>query len=148
MVRILTSNLAHIVKMMLFLLSFDVDASAISTNSLLPFLGIQFIMHAFPRWKYLPTALLTLYVQCTYLFTYHRDEYRWYVHSETPGWDGKDPPPNPGQDGNLSTLFTKEMYFPKPRVATHARYRGVSLMSEYKIVWINWMSGFVFCCVR
>ena len=49
MVRILTSNLAHIVKMMLFLLSFDVDASAISTNSLLPFLGIQFIMHAFPR---------------------------------------------------------------------------------------------------
>jgi hypothetical protein len=59
---------------------------------------------------------------CTYLFTFHRDEYKWYVHTETPDWDGKNPPPNPGQDGNLS-MFTKEMYFPKPRVATHAQRR-------------------------
>ncbi len=37
--------------------------------------------------------------------------------------DGKNPPPLQGQDGNLS-MFTPEMYLPKPRVATHARYRG------------------------
>jgi hypothetical protein len=60
---------------------------------------------------------------CTYLFTFHRDEYKWYIHTTTPDWDGKNPPPHAGQDGNLS-MFTKEMYFPKPRVATHGRYRG------------------------
>ena len=61
-------------------------------------------------------------IMCTYLFTFKRDEYKWYVHTETPGWDGIDPPPNPGQDGNLSH-FTPEMYLPKPRIATHTRYR-------------------------
>eukprot|EP01036_Dinobryon_divergens_P026069 gene26069-34674_t len=51
---------------------------------------------------------------CAYLFHYHRSDYVW---------DGKNPPPLEGQDGNLS-MFTPEMYLPKPRVATHARYRG------------------------
>jgi hypothetical protein len=62
-------------------------------------------------------------IMCTYLFTFKRDEYKWYVHTETPNWDGIDPPPNRGQNGNLS-IFSLDMYYPKPRVATHARYRG------------------------
>ena len=33
-------------------------------------------------------------------------------------------PPSVGQDGDLS-IFTPEMYLPKPRIATHARYREV-----------------------
>jgi hypothetical protein len=57
------------------------------------------------------------------LFYMHRDEYVWYVHTETPDWDGVNPPPLPGQNGNLS-MFTPEMYYPKPRIATHARYRN------------------------
>jgi hypothetical protein len=61
--------------------------------------------------------------QCAYLFYMHRDEYVWYVHTETPDWDGVNPPPLPGQNGNLS-MFTPEMYYPKPRIATHARYRN------------------------
>jgi hypothetical protein len=62
-------------------------------------------------------------VMCALLFTHKRDEYKWYVHSETPSWDGINPQPNPGQDGNLS-IFSPDMYFPKPRIATHVRYRA------------------------
>jgi len=61
-------------------------------------------------------------IMCTFLFHFHRDEYKWYVHSVDPSWDGKSPPPNEGQDGNVS-MFTAEMFAPKPRIATHARYR-------------------------
>ena len=61
---------------------------------------------------------------CAYLYKYKRDEYKWYVHTETPDWNGKDPPPSVGQDGDLS-IFQPEMYLPKPRIATHARYREV-----------------------
>ena len=62
------------------------------------------------------------HIMCTFLFTFKRDEYKWYVHSETPKWDGIDPPPIFGQDGNLSQ-FTPEMRLPKPRIATHVGYR-------------------------
>lgn len=61
-------------------------------------------------------------IMCTYLWNFHRDEYKWYVHSEMPSWDGKHPAGRPKQDTNL-TQFTKEMMYPKPRIATHARYR-------------------------
>lgn len=61
-------------------------------------------------------------VMCTYIWTFHRDEYKWYIHSESPHWDGINPPPKEGQDGNVSQ-FSLEMYRPKPRIATHARYR-------------------------
>ena len=61
-------------------------------------------------------------VFCSVLWTVKRDEYVWYVHSETPDWDGKEPPPRPGQSGNVS-VFTAQMHLPKPRIATHTRYR-------------------------
>ena len=63
------------------------------------------------------------HIMCTYLFTFKRDEYTWYVHSETPHWDGTTPAPLPFQDGNLSQ-FTANMRLPKPRVATHVRHRS------------------------
>jgi hypothetical protein len=28
-----------------------------------------------------------------------------YVHSETPDWDGIEPPPNPGQDSKMKSLI-------------------------------------------
>ena len=61
-------------------------------------------------------------IMCTYLYAFKRDEYQWYIHSETPDWDGKNPPPIFGQDGNISQ-FTPQMKQPKPRVATHVGYR-------------------------
>jgi hypothetical protein len=61
-------------------------------------------------------------IMCTFLWNFHRDEYKWYVHSEMPSWDGHRPSTRPKQDNNLAQ-FTKEMMFPKPRIATHARYR-------------------------
>ena len=57
---------------------------------------------------------------CTYLFNYHRDEYRWYVH-DTYSKDAERPPPNVGEMSNYS-VFEPYMYSPKPRVAIHARY--------------------------
>lgn len=61
-------------------------------------------------------------IMCTYLYAFKREEYKWYVHSETPQWDGKNPPPTPGQDGNVSQ-FTAEMNIPKPRISTHVGHR-------------------------
>ena len=72
------------------------------------------------------------HIMCAYLFKFKRDEYKWYVHSETPKWDGIDPPPIFGQDGNLSQ-FTPEMRLPKPRIATHAGYRPNPLV-RYHLV--------------
>jgi hypothetical protein len=62
-------------------------------------------------------------VMCTYLYYHHRDEYKWYVQIEQPDWDGVTPPTPYGQDSNMSK-FTPEMRKPKPRIATHVRYRG------------------------
>lgn len=61
-------------------------------------------------------------VFCSVLFAMKREEYKWYAHSETPTWDGVTPPPHPGQSGNVSA-FTPQMLLPKPRIATHVRYR-------------------------
>mmetsp|Transcript_30410 Transcript_30410/g.43567 ORF Transcript_30410/g.43567 Transcript_30410/m.43567 type:complete len:440 (+) Transcript_30410:2-1321(+) len=80
-------------------------------------------------------------IMCTYLFHYHKEDYKWYVHTETPMWDGVNPAPLQGQDGNLSTLFTPSMYLPKPRVATHARYRG---KNDPKIVKYTEVLNFLF----
>lgn len=40
-------------------------------------------------------------------------------------WDGINPSPDKRANGDLS-LYSKEMYYPKPRVAVHARYLAVS----------------------
>jgi hypothetical protein len=61
-------------------------------------------------------------IMCTYLWAFKRDEYKWYVHTITPKWDGRSPPALQGQDGNLSQ-FTPQMLLPKPRIATHVYYR-------------------------
>ncbi len=56
---------------------------------------------------------------CTYLFNFHQNEYVWYIHNMSPSWDlhgGFE-----GMNTNKS-IYTKEMYYPKPRIAIHARY--------------------------
>ncbi len=73
------------------------------------------------------------------MFTYRQDDYRWYVHidlatvTNKERWNGKRPPPNYGQSGNVS-MYTEEMYLPKPRIATHARYRAVSTYATVVVV--------------
>jgi hypothetical protein len=27
-------------------------------------------------------------IMCSFLYHYHREDYKWYIHSETPKWDG------------------------------------------------------------
>lgn len=58
---------------------------------------------------------------CVYLFHYHHDEYVWYVHNVSPGWsyDGA----FEGMNTNNS-IYTPEMFYPKPRVAIHGRYHA------------------------
>lgn len=64
---------------------------------------------------------------CTYLFHFHQDAYRWYAHPIVKhNWDGTNPPANAFQNNNVS-LFKKLLpgfFDPKPRIATHARYRS------------------------
>lgn len=62
-------------------------------------------------------------LMCTYLYDQYPNDYKWYVHDVSPEWDKRNPPPMPAQ--NVSDgLFTKEMYRPKPRIASHANYRN------------------------
>ena len=88
-------------------------------------------------------------IMCTYLFAFKRDEYKWYVHNITPEWDGKNPPPIFGQDGNVSQ-FTPEMNYPKPRIAVHAGYRRclsnpiVSFCCSSLVYWCIHISTFFF----
>eukprot|EP01036_Dinobryon_divergens_P033676 gene33676-43525_t len=67
-------------------------------------------------------------IMCTYLFQFHRDEYVWYVHPMVPtNWTGDNPPANYGQIRGFQNIFTDaNMFIPKPRIATHARYRSYS----------------------
>lgn len=60
-------------------------------------------------------------IMCAYLYYYKRDEYTWYIHRQNPNGDESYPPDN-GTNTDMS-LYTPDMYYPKPRVATHARYR-------------------------
>lgn len=56
---------------------------------------------------------------CSYLYYHHREEYSWYVHNISPEWDF-----NRGFEGMNSnvSLYSPEMFYPKPRIAIHARY--------------------------
>ena len=62
---------------------------------------------------------------CTYLFYFKRDHYKFYAHpTVSQHWDGIDPPVNE-HAANFSVFDGMEDIFePKPRIATHARYRG------------------------
>ena len=73
-------------------------------------------------------------IMCTYLYHYHRQDYRWYVHDTHPldcrycmdkKWKGVRPKPNKGElwTGDRS-LYEPYMFSPKGRVAVHARYHG------------------------
>lgn len=59
-------------------------------------------------------------ILCTYLWYEKRDEYAWYVHDTDPSWDWHNQ-----VQGNVrdKSIFTPEMYYPKPRIASHVRYR-------------------------
>ena len=66
-------------------------------------------------------------VICTYLFHFHQNEYKWYAHPIVKhNWDGKSPPANAYQNSNVSLFknLLPSFYDPKPRIATHARYRS------------------------
>ncbi len=57
---------------------------------------------------------------CMYLYHFRQDDYVWYVHNISPqGW--KTESAFKGMNTNMS-IYSKEMYYPKPRVAIHARY--------------------------
>lgn len=56
---------------------------------------------------------------CAYLYYHHQDEYTWYVHNISPGWDYKSD--FVGMNDNAS-IYKPEMFGPKPRVAIHARH--------------------------
>lgn len=58
-------------------------------------------------------------VMCAYVWHFHRDEYKWYVNDISPGWDYAHP--MKGQLGDVKQ-YTKEMRFPKPRIAIHTNY--------------------------
>ncbi len=63
---------------------------------------------------------------CTYLFYYKRNEYAFFAHPVVKlPWDGVHPPPDKGMIQNFS-IFEKipNIFEPKPRIATHSRYRG------------------------
>jgi hypothetical protein len=66
---------------------------------------------------------------CTFLFNYHQDEYKWYAHPIVKeDWDGKKPPANLYQNNDFSVFkdLQPAVFQPKPRIATHARYRSFS----------------------
>jgi len=68
-------------------------------------------------------------VMCTYLFYYKQDEYKFYAHPTMKlPWDGISPAPDPGMVQNYSLFDNNpnlvDIYEPKPRIATHSRYRG------------------------
>ena len=63
-------------------------------------------------------------IMCTVLWWKRelRDQYRWYVHDFSPTWDGfRNPAPNNGQWSDRS-IFSRDMWQPKPRIAVHARW--------------------------
>lgn len=62
-------------------------------------------------------------IMCTYLYTYHRSDYKWHVRFEKPGWDGVHPPPHPGQSPNVSDFSAPDLLVPKPLIATHVGHR-------------------------
>lgn len=66
-------------------------------------------------------------IMCTYLFHYHRSEYRWYAHDAHPvgchNCDKRPKIPNRGELSNQS-VFDPYMFQPKGRVAVHARFHG------------------------
>jgi hypothetical protein len=66
---------------------------------------------------------------CTYLFHKHRDSYRWYSHDLSPEWDFINPPPIYGQL-NDSKAYNDEMRYPKPLIATHARYHSPNIIGR------------------
>lgn len=64
---------------------------------------------------------------CTYAFNYKRDQYKWYAHPIVrKDWDGTKPAPNLGQINSFAVFDSLQpsIFEPKPRIATHARYRS------------------------
>lgn len=64
---------------------------------------------------------------CTFAFNYKREEYRWYAHPMVRhDWDGTRPHPNAFQIRDFSVFddLQPSVFEPKPRVATHGRYRS------------------------
>lgn len=69
---------------------------------------------------------------CAYLFHFHQDEYTWYAHDLSPEWDYKNAVH--GQENNRS-VYTSQMRFPKPRIATHARYHAPPMVGDDHVMY-------------
>ena len=57
-------------------------------------------------------------IMCTYLYWHKRDNYQWYIHDMSPGWNGVSPKPHYGQWADKS-VFSREMFQHRPYLATH-----------------------------
>ena len=69
-------------------------------------------------------------IMFTYLYTFKRSEYKWYIHAGTNDGYRKKRSPVYDEDGNL-TIFPDETIVPKPRVSSHIRNRPKNeLVSE------------------
>ena len=67
-------------------------------------------------------------LMCTYLFNFKQNEYKWYAHPMEPiNWNGIHPKKDK-HEMDYSHYRNKpglpDIFQPKPRIATHARYRG------------------------
>jgi len=86
---------------------------------------------------------------CAFLWYFKKDEYTWYVHETDRSWDmvsnhdvdeTRDQPPPIGAVSNRS-IFSQEMFLPKPRVAIHLWYHTVK-KGETKPHFVLPLAGF------
>jgi hypothetical protein len=64
-------------------------------------------------------------IMCSYLWWNKREEYRWYIHDQSPWWNGFSPPPAWGQFADKN-FFPKEMRTIVPYIADHMIAEWVS----------------------
>lgn len=67
---------------------------------------------------------------CAYLFHFHQDDYQWYANDLSPEWDFSNAVY--GQEANR-TAYTAQMRYPKPRIATHARYHAPPIVGAQHV---------------
>lgn len=81
--------------------------------------------------KYILTRRYSQFnIFCAYLFHFHQDDYTWYANDLSPEWDFSNSVY--GQLANRSA-YTSQMRFPKPRIATHARYHAPPIVGAQHV---------------
>lgn len=81
--------------------------------------------------KYILTRRYSQFnIFCAYLFHFHQDDYMWYPNDLSPEWDFSNAVY--GQLANRSS-YTAQMRYPKPRIATHARYHAPPIVGPQHV---------------